>query len=53
MIMERKLKVKAFLGKQKLVDFVNTNSGKLDIFTISTGQEAFLYKHFLWYYDKK
>lgn len=50
--MEKKLNVKAFLGKQKLVDFVNSNYAKLDILTISTGQEAFLYKHFLWYYDK-
>ena len=50
--MERKLNVKAFLRKQKLVDFVNTNSAKLDILSISTGQEAFFYKHFLWYYDK-
>ncbi len=50
--MERKLKVKAFFSKQKLVDFVNINSGKLDILSISTGQEAFLYKHFLWYYEK-
>lgn len=50
--MERTLKVKGFYGKQKLVDFVNANSAKLDILTISTGQEAFLYKHFLWYYDK-
>jgi len=50
--MERKLNVKGFYGKQKLVDFVNTNSAKLDILSISTGQEAFFYKHFLWYYDK-
>lgn len=50
--MERKLKVKAFYSKQKLLDFVNTNSARIDVLSISTGQEAFLYKHFLWHYDK-
>lgn len=50
--MERKLKVREFDGKQKLLDHVNSNSSKLDIITITTSQEVFFYKHFLWYYDK-
>jgi hypothetical protein len=50
--MERKLKVQEFDRKQKLLDFVNSNSSKLDILSITTSQEVFFYKHFLWYYDR-
>jgi hypothetical protein len=50
--MERKLKVIGFYGKQKLLDYVNTNSSRIDILSISTGQEAFFFQHFLWYYEK-
>jgi len=50
--MERKLKVLEFDAKQKLLDYVNSNSNKLDIISITSSQEVFLYKHFLWYYDK-
>jgi hypothetical protein len=50
--MERKLKVQEFDRKQKLLDYVNSNSEKLDILSITTGQEVFFYKHFLWYYDR-
>ncbi len=50
--MERKLKVLEFNKKQKLLDFVNANSGKLNVLSITTSQEAYSYKHFLWYYGK-
>ncbi|WP_228853483.1 hypothetical protein [Aegicerativicinus sediminis] len=50
--MERKLKVKEFYKKQKLLEFVNSNSSKIDILSITTSQEAFFFKHLLWYYDK-
>ncbi|MDO6602455.1 hypothetical protein SAMN03080594_103152 [Arenibacter palladensis] len=49
--MKRKLKVLEFDKKQKLVDYVNTNSDKLDVLTITTSQEAISFKHFLWYYE--
>jgi len=50
--MERILKVREFDRKQKLLDFVNSNSGKLNILCVSSSQEVFLYKHFLWYYEQ-
>jgi len=50
--MEGKLKVKEFDRKQKLLAYVNSNSEKLDILSITSSQEFFFYKHFLWYYDK-
>ena len=49
--MKRKLKVLEFDKKQKLVDYVNSNSDKLDVLTITTSQEAISFKHFLWYYE--
>lgn len=49
--MKRKLKVIEFNKKQKLLDYVNTNSEKLDIVSIS-GSQYGSYQHFLWYYDK-
>ncbi len=50
--MEKKLKVMEFERKQKLLDYVNLNSDKLHILSITSSQEFFFYKHFLWYYDK-
>lgn len=50
--MENKLKVKEFDKKQNLLDYVNENSRKLNILTITSTQEAVSFKHFLWYYDK-
>jgi len=50
--MGRKLKVQEFNSKHKLLDYVNSNSDKLDILSISSSQEFFFIKHFLWYYDK-
>ena len=50
--MEQKLKVAEFDKKQDLLDYVNTNLGKFNIVSISSSQESFSYKHFLWYYDK-
>lgn len=50
--MKKELKVLEFNKKQKLVDYVNTNQEKLDIFTITTSQVSLDYKHFLWFYDK-
>ena len=50
--MEKKLKVIEFDKKQNLLDYVNTNSEKLNILSISTSQVSFEYKHFLWFYDK-
>lgn len=50
--MARELKVREFYSKQKVLDFVNTKSAGIDIVTITSSQEFFFYKHFLWYYDK-
>lgn len=50
--MESKLNVIEFDKKQKLLDYVNENSRKLNILTITTSQESVSFKHFLWYYDK-
>ena len=49
----KELKVQEFSKKQDLVDFVNTNSQKINILTITTSQEGLYYKNFLWYYDHK
>lgn len=49
--MEKKLKVLEFNKKQKLIDYVNSNSYKLEIFTITTSQSNSSFQHFLWYYD--
>ncbi len=49
--MEKKLKVIEFNRKQKLLDFVNSNSEKLNIFTITGSQSNSSFQHFLWYYD--
>lgn len=51
--MEKKLKVMEFERKQKLLDYVNLNSDKLHVLSITSSQEFFFYKHFLWYYDKQ
>lgn len=50
--MKRELKVLEFDKKQKLVDYVNLNSDKIEIVSISTSQSTIEFKHFLWYYDK-
>lgn len=50
--MGKKLKVEEFDRKQKLLDYVNKNSEKLDVLSISSTQVAISFKHFLWYYDK-
>ena len=50
--MEKELKVKEFDKKQQLLDYVNTNSEKLNILSISTSQVSLNYNHFLWFYDK-
>ncbi len=50
--MKKELKVLEFDKKQKLVDFVNSNSEKLEILSISTCQMSVDYRHFLWYYEK-
>ncbi len=50
--MKNELKVAEFNKKQNLLDYVNQNSHKLNIVSISSTQEAISYKHFLWYYDK-
>ncbi|WP_190246197.1 hypothetical protein [Gelidibacter gilvus] len=50
--MKNELKVAEFNKKQNLLDYVNQNSDKLNIVSISSSQEAISYKHFLWYYDK-
>ena len=36
--MERKLKVREFFGKHKLLDHVNSNADKLEIVSISSSQ---------------
>lgn len=51
-MMEKKLKVAEFDKKKELVEYVNQNSDKLNIVSISSTQESISYKHFLWYYDK-
>jgi hypothetical protein len=50
--MERRLKAQVFYSKHKLLNYVNSNSDKLDVVSISSSQEFFFIKHFLWYYDK-
>lgn len=50
--MEKKLKVQEFEKKQTLLDYVNENTGKLNIISISSTQVAISFKHFLWYTDK-
>lgn len=48
--MKRELKVIEFKKKRKLVDFVNENSDKLEIVSITTSQSHSSWEHFLWYY---
>ncbi|MFH6768902.1 hypothetical protein V8G56_09155 [Gaetbulibacter aquiaggeris] len=50
--MKRPLKVLEFSSKRKLLDYVNSNSDKIDVLSISSSQEFFFIKHFLWYYQK-
>lgn len=50
--MKKELKVIEFKKKQKLLDTVNENSGKIEIVSISSCQEATSFRHFLWYYEK-
>lgn len=50
--MAKELKVLEFDKKKKLVEYVNENSEKLEIVSISTSQVSIEYKHFLWYYEK-
>ncbi len=50
--MKRELKVNEFNKKQDLLDFVNKNSNRLDILSISTCQVGTYYGHFLWYYKE-
>ena len=50
--MKKELRVKEFSGKQDLLDFVNRNSDTLDVVSISSSQETFFFRHFLWYYQK-
>ena len=52
-MMKKQLRVREFHGKQKLLDYVNSNTDKVDILYISSSQEVFFHKHFLWYYDKQ
>lgn len=49
--MKKELKVIEFEKKQKLVDYVNSNSHNIEIVSISSSQVSFDYKHFLWFYD--
>lgn len=48
--MKKKLKVIEFNKKQRLLDFVNANSEKLEIVSIS-GSQYGSFQHFLWYYE--
>ena len=50
--MKRPLKVLEFSSKSKLLNYVNSNSDKLDVVSVSSSQEFFFIKHFLWYYEK-
>ncbi|MBL7472919.1 hypothetical protein [Robertkochia sediminum] len=49
--MKKALKVKEFSHKQQLLDFVNANTDSIEIVSISSSQEAFFFRHFLWYYE--
>lgn len=49
--MKKPLKVLEFDRKQKLLDYVNARPEQLIIVSITTSQEAYSYKHFLWYYN--
>lgn len=51
--MNQELKVLEFDKKQELLDYVNTNSEKIEIVSISTSQVAYNYKHFLWYHENE
>ncbi len=46
--MNKELKVLEFDKKKKLVDFVNSNAGKIDIVSISSSNSNVHYSHFLW-----
>lgn len=48
--MKKELKVIEFNKKQKLLDYVNANSDKLEIISISGGVYS-SFHHFLWYYE--
>lgn len=50
--MKNELKVAEFNKKKDLLDYVNQNSDKLSIVSISSSQQSVSYKHFLWYYHK-
>jgi hypothetical protein len=50
--MNKKLHVIEFNKKKKLVDFVNENSDKLTIQSITSSCEGISHYHFLWYYKK-
>ncbi|MFI8379128.1 hypothetical protein [Leeuwenhoekiella sp. NPDC079379] len=47
---QKEFKVIEFTKKQELVEFVNANSEKIEIVSISSSQESWNYKHFLWFY---
>lgn len=50
--MDKKLYVIEFNKKKKLVDFVNENTDKLTIQSITSSCEGISHFHFLWYYKK-
>lgn len=50
--MKKQLRVVEFYSKQKLLDYVNSNTDSIEVLSISSSQEMFFYRHFLWYYDK-
>ena len=50
--MQKELKVMEFDKKQRLLEFVNSNSDKLTVLSISSTQVSVAFKHFLWYYEK-
>lgn len=49
--MDKELKVIEFNKKQKLLDYVNANSDKIEIVSIS-GSQYGSFQHFLWFYRK-
>lgn len=51
--MNKSLKVLEFDRKQKLLEYVNARTEQLTIVSITTSQESYSYKHFLWYYDAR
>jgi len=50
--MSKKLNVIEFQKKQRLLDYVNSKTARVEVVSITSSREGFFYKHFLWFYEK-